>query len=275
MRRALYEGRDHAKGVIAGESAMDKAKIAVAVACRGLVLAGLPGPLGRLGAYRFVAGGRTWQAPAGGRANYLYATVQSPEEGEALCSAARGTCIDVGAGIGWFTVPLAQRLGDRGRVVAIEPHEPSYWALSRNTAGLTNVLLLRCAVGARDGTATLFEPPPRLGGLSISMHYHRGRPFSVPLRSIDSLRDELGIVEVGLVKIDVEGAEPEVLAGMRGVLRDCTPDVAFEALSKEAYDACVAILAPFGYHVELLHSSASVANYMATAAPATTMSTGV
>jgi hypothetical protein len=71
-----------------------------------------------------------------------------------------------------------------------------------------------------------------------------GRPIEVPMRSIDSLCEELVLKDVRFVKIDVEGFEPQVLRGMARLLRRDRPVIVFEALSAAALNACRAELSP-------------------------------
>lgn len=64
-----------------------------------------------------------------------------------------------------------------------------------------------------------------------------------------SLIEDLGIKKVDLVKLDVEGAEPEVLKGMKRTLRH-KPKIIFEAAKKANWRRCVSILSRFGYNVK-------------------------
>jgi len=54
------------------------------------------------------------------------------------------------------------------------------------------------------------------------------------------------------VKIDVEGAEYEVLRGMERTLRATRPSVIFEALDREALAKCTSLLEQLGYSVRRL-----------------------
>jgi hypothetical protein len=70
------------------------------------------------------------------------------------------------------------------------------------------------------------------------------------VRTGDAILDELGgVADVTLVKIDVEGYEPQVLQGLSRVLRQ-RPLIVFEALDEEALRSSVTHLR--GYSVRLL-----------------------
>lgn len=133
------------------------------------------------------------------------------------------TVVDVGANIGYYVVLAASRVGPSGRVLAFEP---SPWACQRlrHTVaenGLdATVSVHPHAVGDRAGTATLFMPgrvgnhtPSILGGEADA------EPIDVPLTTLDDALRTHGIDRVDLLKIDVEGFEPNVLAGARQALR--------------------------------------------------------
>jgi FkbM family methyltransferase len=145
--------------------------------------------------------------------------------------------IDVGANIGTFTFAMASAVGPRGRVVACEPNPAVYGRLVDNVElnGAANVTTCPIALSDRPGEARLWVPDDRDADQGTS---RLGRPAgslradtgSVPveLGTVDRLASRLGLGDVSFLKIDVEGYEAAVLAGARGVLRDCRPSVLFE-----------------------------------------------
>lgn len=144
----------------------------------------------------------TWEEP-------LVAIVeQLPLEGR--------TAIDVGAHVGIYTLVLSDRVGPRGRVIALEPERVNFERLvgnvRRNRAG--NVTPLALAAGAAVTSAWLERNPTNLGAHRISP-----RPTGrvVPIVPVDSLASPS---EVAFVKIDAEGFEHEVLEGMRRIVEE-------------------------------------------------------
>lgn len=127
--------------------------------------------------------------------------------------------LDIGANIGLYTLTLARRVGPTGRVFAFEP-EPSNCALLRKNIeqnGYHNVTIFEKAVSDRSGKCNLYLSKTH-GGLHRT-YQSRACSGSVVIESvrlddIADLRDQ----EVNLIKIDVEGAEPRVLAGMGALL---------------------------------------------------------
>jgi FkbM family methyltransferase len=128
------------------------------------------------------------------------------------------TVIDVGANIGYNTVHAARLAGPRGRVLAIEPTPDNLAVLRRNVAaaGLTNVQVEPVAAGKAAGERELFVRGDRSAVNSFfpaSCYAHVTSILRVPVVPLDALA-----VEASVVKIDVEGAELDVLEGMPRIL---------------------------------------------------------
>lgn len=125
-------------------------------------------------------------------------------------------CIDVGANIGAFTLPLALAVGKHGAVLAFEPDAGRARRLLDNIrlAGVENVSVEQVAVGAQPGTAVLHAGPPENTG-AASLHR---RPDTGTTARVDVIRlaDRVPPHHLtrAIVKIDVEGYEAEVLQGM-------------------------------------------------------------
>jgi FkbM family methyltransferase len=124
---------------------------------------------------------------------------------------------DVGAHIGFYTLLAAQRVGPEGKVVAVEPSEENLGYLRENLGlnGLQNVEVHPVAAGARREERTF-----RLTGSSDS-HGFYSHPLAETVEEISSVPlDEIVTDPVQLMKIDVEGAELEALAGMTRILSE-------------------------------------------------------
>ena len=154
-------------------------------------------------------------------------------------------CVDVGANIGIFSARAARLVGDTGVVVAVEPSPRCQADLSLVVGGMGNVQLVRAALGPQDGTIQLSGwDNPDHRGLGTAVPGHRagleenwfdGETVEVPqLRLSDVIAEYAGDREIGLLKVDVEGFEPEVLAGapdlfaqgsVRAAILEVTPAV--------------------------------------------------
>ena len=112
--------------------------------------------------------------------------------------------LDLGAHMGASVLYFRERFPD-ARIVALEPDPTTYERLLRNTSQLTAVEVRRQAVSPHDGPVRFF--PARQGW--VSSLSRGGEPISVEGRTLGRLLSELGGAD--LLKIDVEGAEREVL----------------------------------------------------------------
>lgn len=135
--------------------------------------------------------------------------------------------LDVGAHIGFLSLLAARRVGRQGRVLAVEPSRREYQRLLHHIreAGLSNISAIHAAAGASD-TVQKFSVSPHHSGLNrLALPGDPAvRLEDVPVFRVDSLLARHGEgTTPQLVKIDVEGAEMEVLAGMRELLATRPP----------------------------------------------------
>ncbi len=133
-----------------------------------------------------------------------------------------GTMIDVGANVGFFTALACACLGPTGRVLAFEPSGHVFQRLARMIAGnqLTQVQAFQMALSDSEGTLRLSIPPARIGNHSPTFADVAGwEKLEVPIGRLDDYVSRLQTGTVDLLKIDVEGHEPRVLAGAEVSLR--------------------------------------------------------
>lgn len=166
-----------------------------------------------------------------------------------------GLFVDVGANIGWHTVHAA-RSPAVTQVVAFEPDALNAWLLARNLAdnAIDNAVVLASAVGAEAGIATLYRyKASNQGRHSLATdHGHGSR--RVPVIDLDGALEQLGLADahVALIKIDVEGYEPAVIAGARAtlgrtaaVVTEYSPELAVS--DRAPLDAMLETLATAGF----------------------------
>lgn len=134
---------------------------------------------------------------------------------------AAGIVIDVGANLGWHTVHAA-KLPSVRTVVAYEPDAFNAWLLDRNIAqnDISNAIVNSVALGSASGTAQLHSYKASNKGRHSLAFAHGMRSRTVPLVTLDNSLEQLGQsnAPVLLMKIDVEGYEPEVLSGAQATL---------------------------------------------------------
>ena len=130
--------------------------------------------------------------------------------------------VDMGAHVGVFT-RKALNLGAQ-KVVAIEPDPRNVECLRRNfTAEIESGRVVVVAEGAwnEDTTLTLYMGDS--SAWNSFVHQVGADTVDVPVRPIDHIVTELGLPSVNFIKIDVEGAEVEVIEGAKQILRAQRP----------------------------------------------------
>jgi len=124
------------------------------------------------------------------------------------------TLVDVGANMGYFTLLGARIVGPTGRIIAVEPSPSAADRLASviEVNQIPNVTLERCGLGREAGEMMLYDPHP--SNHTPTMLGDPGTPGRiVPIRTLDELADAHRVNRIDLLKIDVEGFEPEVFAG--------------------------------------------------------------
>jgi FkbM family methyltransferase len=139
---------------------------------------------------------------------------------------------DVGANVGFFSLLAARLVGDDGRVVAFEPVPANADAAEANAAdnGLTTIEVHRVAAGSGPARRQLYLTR-HPGGASLTVEAVgtdlRGAT-RVEVVAIDDLVEAGTVPPPDLVKIDVEGAELDVLTGLAATLDRHRPTVVIE-----------------------------------------------
>jgi FkbM family methyltransferase len=205
---------------------------------------------------------------ADGKLGYVFGE-NEPEVQKTLAETLRegDVLYDIGANIGFFTLNAARLVGANGCVYAFEPVPQVAETLRANIElnAFDNVVITEAAVHSRTGVADL-----DLSGGTTAAHVVQGVPSAVDLLRVETQRlDDL--VAAGtlrpptLVKIDVEGAERDVLAGMSQTVRAHRPVVICELHGSQ--DEFLAELADAGYVVSVLDDGSDVDNPHVLAVP--------
>jgi FkbM family methyltransferase len=145
---------------------------------------------------------------------------------------------DVGAHIGYYSVLGSKVVGPSGKIVSVEPNPQTLTRLRKDLelSHASNVVVEDVACTDKETTLTFYEASIRnTGASSISESNARNADHgdAVPSvtvrgRTLDSIVQELGLQRVDFVKIDVEGAEVQVLRGMKDTLAKFHPHMLIE-----------------------------------------------
>lgn len=160
---------------------------------------------------------------------------------------------DIGAGYGYHTLFLSRVL-DGGKVISFEPNPSSLeilWAAVADNA-VQNVEVVEVGVGTHTGSV-IFKP----GAISLHGRIVRGSSnvrdgdlsalTTIPMMSLDEFVFDRRNPPPDLLKIDVEGAELDVLRGGERVLQIHRPVVVCELHGSQCEDDVRAILSTYGY----------------------------
>jgi len=139
------------------------------------------------------------------------------------------TFIDIGANIGAYSLFVAARAGRGARILAVEPQPEIFARLAFNIAQnpFGTVKAVACALADKPGELTLFLDPAHKGESSVRLlRSSTSTSVRVPATTLLALIEVIPRFAPTLVKLDVEGAEEEALAGMTRTLERHQPDLA-------------------------------------------------
>jgi FkbM family methyltransferase len=167
---------------------------------------------------------------------------------------------DVGANMGFFSLIASRFVGPQGSICAFEPDPRNAAAIRENASlnGLHNLRLCQVALGATsrraefvvarwDGGGSLFE--------ECTSPSDRADRTEVQVEPLVALIPAQKLPDPTFVKIDVEGAELEVLAGMTATISRCHPVLLYEIDDGDAvkfqrrWAELDALVAKLGYDV--------------------------
>jgi FkbM family methyltransferase len=181
-----------------------------------------------------------------------------PKEGDIV--------VDVGAHVGRYAIIASRRVGANGKVIAIEASPINFELLNRNTDvnHLTNIINLNYAVYSNETKINLYLQSERGYTIYNTVMVGRARTeedrfVTVNANTLDNLlmQQQNGIshADINWIKIDVEGAEFEVLKGATSILsksKDITLLIEIHNLpgGTNFYTPIVEFLSSFNFKIE-------------------------
>ncbi|SFM70049.1 FkbM family methyltransferase [Marinobacter pelagius] len=140
--------------------------------------------------------------------------------------------LDVGANIGVHSLVFSTLVQEEGQVVAIEPQSKVRKRLMHNIDSnqVSNICVLGCALGSEECTATIYDVARNNDGAATlkpddpSKH---DKFEHVEVKTFDFVRKTTGLDYFDIIKIDVEGAELEVINGLSEIFRTRPPRCLF------------------------------------------------
>jgi FkbM family methyltransferase len=159
------------------------------------------------------------------------------------------TVFDIGANVGFYTLLASHLVGPSGRVVSFEPLPRNLGYLHRHLAAnrIQNVTVFEGAVSNYTGTAH-FDA----GVVPEMAHLATSGGIEVKVFKLDDLLAAGLVPGPDLLKIDVEGAEADVIRGAEKLIRDHRPKILLATHNDTVHEECWGLLEERGYGVRLL-----------------------
>lgn len=170
--------------------------------------------------------------------------------------------LDIGANIGAHTLPLAQLVGEAGRVYAFEPTAFAFGKQQANIAlnpELAPRIISRQIMLGPSEAAPLPQaiysswPLEHAGDLHGEHHGRLMDTTGAVVTSLDAYLSANGVGRVDFIKIDVDGHELDVLSGAMRTLRNFKPQIMIELApyvhgdDASSFDELIGTITAYGY----------------------------
>jgi FkbM family methyltransferase len=165
---------------------------------------------------------------------------------------------DIGAHVGYYTLLGSKLVGPIGKVIAFEPNPRNIRYLNNHLRlnDITNVEVYEAAVSGFVGTA-LFEEGPSSSEGRLSDH----DGFLVKTINLDEFLSANPSLVPKVIKIDVEGAEREVLSGGYNLLRRYHPILFIATHSTDIQEDCLSFVDDIGYKIQQISPNEIISSY--------------
>jgi FkbM family methyltransferase len=173
-----------------------------------------------------------------------------------------GDCfVDVGANVGYFSLLASTLVGQSGKVISVEAIQRTFEVLTENLDAnrARNVRAINMAVWDKEETLIFFISPDTINATSTAMpaqaeKWKLDRRCDVRAAPLFSLLSPDEIAATRLIKIDVEGAEIQVISGLGSMLDSGRRDLEIVMeVSTKLFDDIVSFFRKhgfFSYHME-------------------------
>lgn len=117
-----------------------------------------------------------------------------------------GTAVDIGSNIGLYSLPMAVKLGGKGKVLSLDANAAFALKLTKNAevSGLTNIVQEVIAVGDRYGTVSVMTVDGNPGTAIVAPG--KGGP-SVEMQPLKDILHRHGVNRIDAMKVDIDGSE--------------------------------------------------------------------
>ena len=174
------------------------------------------------------------------------------------CLRANNVVYDIGANVGYYSLMSSVGVGKNGTVHAFEPSPRNINFLKKHLEinHINNVTIHEVAVSDKVGTVHFLDD-----GDPVARRISKTGGLEIETVSIDILIDTNIIAPPQHIKIDVEGAELEVLRGAKNLLSKNKPELFVEThdcFKENIHQNCIDFLKELGYNVKELEYNGSL-----------------
>ena len=157
-------------------------------------------------------------------------------------------CIDGGANQGIFSLSFASVVGDKGKILAVEPFDYCINNLKNNVLEnkFNNVVIEQKVLFSKSGILKKLDYSNGIGSASITRNFGKKFLLNVKTITIDDLV-KIHNMEPNFIKLDIEGAEFDALQGSLNVLNLYHPNICIECTDIIEFDKINNLLKKFNY----------------------------
>ncbi|MDA9952452.1 FkbM family methyltransferase [Chitinophagales bacterium] len=129
--------------------------------------------------------------------------------------------LEGGAYIGLYAMQISKKVGNTGKVIAVEAIEENFNVLKKNLAvnNITNIIPVNCAIWEKEETLTFYRRNKQIASFSNEIVQESNQEFQVSAKQVDTILIELGIKHIDYVRLQLNGAEINGLRGMEETLK--------------------------------------------------------
>lgn len=144
--------------------------------------------------------------------------------------------IDIGSNIGWNSLFASFRVGDAGKVIAIEPDTKNFNLLKNNISynNINNIHAYKFALNDENIISKLYKSNTNFGNHILNPNFINFKDHTsydeVESKTFDFFLEQTQITKekIKLIKIDAEGSEAKILQGAKQFFSNFRPNIVLE-----------------------------------------------
>lgn len=155
--------------------------------------------------------------------------------------------LEAGANVGEFTTAAANIVKE---VYAFDPDPETFGCLAKNVATYSNVHIFNEGLGNAEGSAPLYISHANSDSSFLAPRDKGDSCVMRPITTIAAVMERSGLQNIGFLKVEAEGFEPEILEGAGGRLQDVSKvavDCGPERFGKDTFCECEKVLDEAGF----------------------------